>query len=475
MFLRKAAVVILLVALVLGGITAFFAWKNGSRYFSDPALARQNESYERLFSTNAPPAKPARFFDDISIERTNTQVTIRVPEKQLNVGYKDLQIHRADGTNRIRVDAGFVSLAAIASAYAAPKTNFDYVIEIPGSYYAPDLSPLPPAQLTNLVADWERKLEFRGRFPAGKFVFSYTNLSEVKLLDFEVFDARTRMSLTDGGSSSSSDLSKTFWFAGDIYLWHQTPVEIVVTIATGTTQVFSLPPEENAELDYDGGHLKLIAPLSEGMSGWSIRSDGRTNVAKLNRASAPSAFAPKASFLFAVWPRAAKLPVDFEFLGADGKALPGYSSSTAGQLLNVSIRAELDEVKSIRVKVHPNIHRLVFTIPELPGLPAGNRGVKNLFDVQIPFSRFANEWEVQSTIGHLIGMSMPYIPLNPTNIYYPLIYTNTTARALFRDLDGYLLNPEDSLKADPVANKVEVRPPPWNFLLTKLRRVFSGK
>src|SRR5207244_3073155 len=100
---------------------------------------------------------------------------------------------------------------------------------------------------------------------------------------------------------------------------------------------------------------------------------------------------PESSFAFFSWPKSASIPIELEFLGAGGKALESAGGGSSDQLTTAAVRARANEVKRIRLKFFPNVHRLVFTIPELPGLPEENRNMENLFDVHIPYSCFRYE------------------------------------------------------------------------------------
>jgi hypothetical protein len=126
-------------------------------------------------------------------------------------------------------------------------------------------------------------------------------------------------------------------------------------------------------------------------------------------------------------------------------------------------------VKEIRVKYYPKISRLIFRLAELPGLPEENRNVRNYFDVRVPYMRFNQPWELQNGLARLLNLSFNSLPLNPTNSYFPLIYTNATVREIFWDVDKRLANPGDELRPNPATNQIEVKRPILREFLDKLR------
>src|SRR5262245_23694857 len=138
MLLRKVAIVLLIVAVILGGITAYLIHDRDWRLFSDPATPRSNQGYEQLMAVSKPDELPEpKENPETVIEVSDTELTVREPSgpPTANPIYPPSEIHRAAGTNGIQMGAGTVSLRCIGVGYAAPKTNFDYVINVPARFY----------------------------------------------------------------------------------------------------------------------------------------------------------------------------------------------------------------------------------------------------------------------------------------------------------------------------------------------------
>jgi hypothetical protein len=472
MFLRKTAIVLVVVAVVVAGAFMFFARGSGRALFSDPAAQRTSPEYRRFTSGErssellSPPT-------NIVVERSESRVVMRIPGPmpQQPENFFATEVRRTSGTNAIQFGEGSVWLAGIGVGYAAPKTNFDYSVEVRAKLYAADLRPLAREEESAALLDWRwnGQVNAQGMFPQARFIFATTNLTEFKALSAAVFDAPTRQPLMNSYGYAAE--RNTFCYEGEIGLWHQTPLEIGVTIAIGPTETFSMEPKENAELRYPGGFLKLVAIADGGSGGFSSSSDGRTNVVSISLGS--DTRDDRASFVFLSWPTASDLPLDIELLDDAGKPLPNYGSSSGSNVLVPSVRGAADEVKEIRIKYYPKVYRIIFKLPELPGLPEENRDLKNLFDARVPYMRLQQQWSVDDALRRLTQMNifMGSLPLNPTNIYYPIIYTNRTTRDIFEDVAHHLADPQDRLKADAEKNQIEVARPPLALLLDQVKKL----
>jgi hypothetical protein len=476
MFLRKVAILLLVLAVILGGITAYLAYERDWRLFSDPAAPRSNPDYERLMAVSKTTELPEpKETPGTVIESSDTELIIREPGGLMTVTpiYPASEIYHAAGTNAIPVGTGTVSLGCIGVSYAAPRTNFDYAINIPARFYSPDLHPLSLHDLPGIFRAWQwnTNVEFRGQFPAAKFVFTRTNLSDFKFIGAQLFDARTKYNLMR--SYSRSGEQEAFWFEGEIGLWHQAPLELVLTIATGPAETYAIPPKTNETIRYPGGWLKLIGIVDGPVRGMSSLHDGKTNRVTLRKQTTPrSQFDPQCAFVFASLPGISDPPIDIDFLNEEGKIIDTRGGSYSARINLISLAEPVERVKEIRLKYYSKVARLIFQIPELPGLPVENRNLKNLFDARIPYIRFQQEWDVITGLNRLTQTGpSTFNTLNQTNTYYPLIFTNVTTRELFLDVSQLLPSQEDRLTVDPIKNTIEIAHPPLAVLLEKLRKL----
>lgn len=476
-FLRKLAIVLLIVAVVLGGIAAYFTYDRDWRLFSDPAAPRDHHEYDRLMATSNPgDLQEPKETPGTVIESSDTELTLREPGGVPNItrSYPPSEIHRAVGTNTVQLGRGAISLRCLGVGYATPRTNFEYVINVPARFYSPDLHPLQTPDLAGIFRAWEwnTNVEFRGQFPTAKFVFARSNLADFKLMAAQVCDARTKYNLTS--SSSRSGDQDEFWYETEIALWHPAPIELLLTVATGPAETFTIAPKTNELVRYPGGLLKVIGIVDAPVRGMTSLFDGKTNSVTLRKqTTARSQFDPACSFIFQSLPGISDLPIDLEFLDEEGRVIQTRGGNYSSRIILVSLAERVDRVKQIRVKYYSTVARLIFPLSELPGLPEENRNVKNLFNVHIPYTRFQSDWEMTSALSKLTQTGpFPPIALNQMITFYPLVFTNITTRDLFLDVNRRLANPEDRLTIDPEKNSIEVAHPPLAVLMKKLRKMF---
>lgn len=159
------------------------------------------------------------------------------------------------------------------------------------------------------------------------------------------------------------------------------------------------------------------------------------------------------------------MPIDFEFIDANGKTIAGLGAGSLGNFMMARAEADSEQIKEVRVKYYPNKHRLIYTIPELPGLPDQNRNIQNLFDVHIPYTYFRYEWDLQQALGKLLQMEQQHFSLTFPNGYFPTFRTNTTPRELFLEMESLLSKQDQQLVADPVKNEIRIRKHPlWSAI-----------
>ena len=326
MLLRKAALILgVILAVAAIGLAVWF-WNTQNRLYSSPIAVRTNA----LTSAASPPRQsPACPHESLFIipNRSRYQSNRRLfsggsfgsPWKTI----RTIQFRpcRCDHTPRILSNSS-VRLAYIGSASAQPRTNFEWGLQVPAAYYTPDAKPITSAasnELKKILPAYQHTLSFDGSYPASQFVFISSNIASLKTLGFAAYDARTHYGLASGYSSAS--YSNGFYFANALRIWHQAPVMIVATIATGPIQHYPIASTEGAELDYPGGRIRLLIKTEDDLGSWSSSQDGRSNVVTFKLRPHPYQQHRKTcSFVFHSWPQANSAPIDFEFLNAAGKS-----------------------------------------------------------------------------------------------------------------------------------------------------------
>lgn len=479
MLFRRASLILTIVLAIGAAGLALWFWKSENQLYSNPAAPRTNfPSWQmrRDFRASKAPTLPTNLFASITVEHATNDFQIWAPgplSMPSEADYEPLTVHHANREEPIHIDGGTVRLAFIGTGYAtSPKTNADWSFEIPATFYTPALRPVSREKTTSVIPDYEGMLGTQGDFPSARFYFTHSNLPPFKNMRFSAFDARTGVSLTQGYGYSS--LTNVFWYQPTIRLWHQTPIELVVTIATGPSQTYTLPPQTGAHLIYPGGALKLLTASPIEFGGQGSRSDGRTNHITF-RAAKPSRFhpGPNASFIFYGWPHGS-LQGELEFYNHAGEKLKPHNSGSSGNILHLRVPGHPDDIKEIRFTHFPQLHRLIFTISELPGLPEENRHVQNLFDVRIPMMHFDYEYAFQDNLAQLLQMSHSTLPLT-FSTSFPTTRTNITPRELFHELGSLFSDPDRRLTADPRKHSIEARPHPIPALIERLKKKLGIK
>lgn len=90
-----------------------------------------------------------------------------------------------------------------------------------------------------------------------------------------------------------------------------------------------------------------------------------------------------------------------------------------------------EEAKRVRVKSYRHVRRIVFSVPELAGLPVEKSSVTNLFDVKIPLVMVRDDHEMLELIGRTVQMEVVRLPPGPAlHGGFPRVYRNVTPAQL---------------------------------------------
>jgi hypothetical protein len=462
----------LLAVLMIVGWCLWVVGRRGS-WLSDPGIVRDADKLEELLrSAASPPVLNSSLLEDLEITRTNdSEVKISLPNASQPSGdpMRGHTVHQFDSDEPLVLEEGEVWLDYVGVAYGAfTGKSGDYSVSLPGRFFDGSLREIPEEAVQRRFSRWERDLDYRGQFPRARFGLKTADIGKVKLLKASVFDARTFKSLCNGYSSGVQN--GVAYVETDVQLWHQAPLLLVFDIAHDPIDRTPLPPDLGTTIEHDWGMLQLVS-VNEGASISSgSRSVGNHSVITLR--FDPQDHQSETAFTFVGSPSAYPVPLDILFLDADGKQLPGAGGSSSGFTKTESTRASRSEVASLQVRQYTQSKRLVIRLPELPGLPEENRGVKNLFDVRIPHCRVRREYELRALVGDLVQMDVTSPSTrSPSPLVFPRSYTNTTPRDLLDDWRRFLL-PGTRLKVDSQKNLIRTEPPPWRKWLDELKRFF---
>lgn len=452
---------------------AFWSGRKESQLFSDPHFIRRNAGYDSLFAREKPvQEEPPHLFEGVRVVTNADSLEVRYPA--LGNGPENPvanELVRANAVQTASLGGNRLSLQVLGIAYPDQpvKTNFDYAVEMEGAWFSSGLKPIPSKEVTKIVADgWMRRLQFRGAFPEVKFLFKCDHPEEIKFMEQSVFNSETHQQLTTGSSSWRS--REQFSFESSIGLWYSAPVEVVLTVAQGPVQTNKLELREGAELSLPAGRLRLAAVIEHNAASWSSSSGGPTNTVRLSFDGREKE--PQTTCVFLAWPTGGAVPIDIEFIGQDGGTLPGGNGGGgSGNAVITSTRAARGGIREIRVKYYPNIKRVFFHLPEIPGLPERNRHVASLFDVRIPYLRLRYEHEYASVLGQLLGMDVKAFGYSIPPGTMPVTYTNATPRDILKDFERFL-PPNRKLYVNSTSQSIEVRDPPLIELWKKIKKMF---
>ncbi len=408
-------------------------------------------------------------FKSTSVEKTKTNLTVKYQagaEPPWHTFHGSLSSHKADNTGTIHIGDGSIRLEYIGVATERTPEVQPRVpsigIGIHPKYFTPDLKSVDPNESILRFEPYRREL-YPQRWPAARFVFSCTSLTNFVTRRFDAFDARTHYPFSTR-NYKQGPFRNTIRFDTPLRLWHQTPIELLVTLAMGPAQIYPMPVAEGAELIFPGGALKLLA-IAEGRLEIQHQFDPlapTTPPNKVTLAKAESSVGEPAylSLIFYAWPNEGLLPWEIEFIDDTGNVQSaGYNAGSGPILVKAIHCSSLDNLKRIQVRRYPALHTLSFTIPELPGLPEQNRNLQNLFDVHVPYLEMQSPLFLKLHLADLVQMQVRNTSLNPKVYRDPSFQktrTNTTARALFDELAASL--PEHhTLIADPDRNEIHAR------------------
>ena len=440
-----------------------------SRWFSDPAQPRKPGAYTKVVRPpQAWPALDKTILDSLQATTNAEGIEFRYqPPSQADLEPPNLVLERVAAGSALRVGAGSLSLEMIGIVYtnSPPPEPDAYGTSLPIQLFRVDGQVLTAAELSALGTEvGYAKLDYHWQFPEVRFLFASSNTAPMKVLGLHLFDARTQREIGGGSYSHNEAGAHHYSVELEARLWHQAPVEFVLDVAHGPLETFALAPVVGQSLMFGERELRLLAIVDGGTLGMSWSSmGGPRSLTTAKCRSNPAQIGKETSFIFALLPNASSIPLSFEAIDSAGKPVPSAGSSSSGILLSVQFRAGLNQIKQLRLTHFPHLKRGVFSVPFIPGMPGQNRPIRNLFDVQVPFSRISSEYEFERLLSGLLQTDLtkqgnPVFPVG----YFPRIVRDVTARDLLVEyLDHF---PRQfgmrmvTVKVNPQTQGVEIAP-----------------
>ena len=476
----------------LGCLVLFVAsislFSGAARWMSDPAAVRPptarpsgappwGDYSATLAESPSVASVDPRSFDSFSVTTNESDVTIVSPTAlQPRDEVSGYTVHRVGPDQRFAINDGAIELKYVGVAYAVspPGSESNSSLKLPGRFFrARSLEPLAGEEFEREIPDdRHRQLQFHGRFPAVQLSFALKRLDEFQFLSIAAYDARTKRSILVGGYSGDRRNDSESHFNVDLRVWHQTPVEVVLTVAHGPLEVFSIESKVGETIRHARGEMRLIAVTEGKVTGGSGTGSGGTNIAQVHLNRPPGQL--WTAYVFASLTPARFLPLGFEFFDTAGHRIPSEGGmGMGGQIRVASLAAGADAVSQIQTRLYRHIKRLVFRLPQIPGLPPENRQVQNLFDVRIPYARVRADYDLWNLLEDTLQMKITRGASRPSP-YFPHSYTNVTTADLLHEYRKHATT-NQMIRVDSASHQIEIKPHPLVELWLRAQKFVTRK
>ncbi|MCB1126522.1 MAG: hypothetical protein KDM81_08510 [Verrucomicrobiae bacterium] len=466
-----------LVAGIAGGVLllqrAPVAW------VSDPAAIRPWSERSELLNPvrSVPPTINSNLLQSLTII-TNETGTLRITHDEPDRNEHEhlaWQVVEADDSQHADLGAGGLTLEYVGVAYGPPDQGRDdgYSLRLDAHFFRPDGTPFEAEDYQRCeLDDWDRKLRYRDGIPAVEIGLKLEGVDGYEFMGLKAFDARTHAPIQGGGFSHGGSRDR-YAIETSLAVWHPAPIELVLDLAVGPPEVFEFPAKPGAFQGFPGGAIALAAGIDGDERSWSSSSDGKQTTVTVRFEE--NERQPQCSLIFLCFPAAHPAPFEFELLNEQEEVLPSAGGGSSSAMAIKSARAKLSEVATVRLLYYPNQRRVLFRLPALPGLPAENANVANLFDLHVPYVAIRYEHDLQEWVQDVLQLkidasSRPNFPPGT----FPMAFTNTTAADLFQVWMDH--QPQGMIaRVNAETQTLEVRKSGAMALLERLREWFAGK
>ena len=464
--------ILLLAAVVTVITTVLLLALKTDPWVSDPSLVRTNflANYEQTMGPAQPPPLDTFSLTNLVLERTNNSVRITgLPQDTPDVRLLNYELVRIPLGGSFEHEGGKVELQTVGIGYGvfpARERNY-FATRIPGTFFTPDGRLLTDEERGKLIRKHSQTVDFAGQYPKLRFTFEVPEDNDTwKVVYYQLFDARTKAEIANGfswGGNRGQAYSEI-----EMQRWHNGPMELVMDYCYGPIEYIDIPAQVGEVIRYGGWELHL-AIMEKGERNGTT-SGGNYLTFRFN----PDIGKEQTVLMFLGSPWAYRLPVDFEALGHDGDPLKTDGAGSSPRYQTITIRANPEDIKTIRARVYTQVRRLVFELPDAYGLPGGNEDVANLFDVKIPYLRIQNSYDFDDTIWNLVQMreTGPTPKIGWPAKFFPREYTNVTPRELLMEYSRLATNGPSHVVVDTQANEIHWEEELSNRMIDWLNKIF---
>jgi len=405
----------------------------------------------------------------VTVTTNQGKVRVEYPYASPNsVEVLGFTLHQVQAGETAQIGGTTLRLKRIGHAWRPPATNnnYGYQSNVPATFYRPDLQLMTEAEVIGELPDrWSRDVDCRDNLPSYRFDLEIQG-DPWKVLNVELYDARTHVSLTSGGSYQ--EIKHGYKYSTSPYLWHEAPVELIVDVGTGPLEEEEIPVQVGASFTIASCRYQLLHGADDAnLSSYGSGSSGKKVHVEFHSSSGGQPQRRKECLLIF---HATQYPVhnafEIEYLDSNGKKLETAGGSSGGGQIIQNVRAQLADIHKIRVRKYRTGHRVIIHLPRLPGLPPENRQVDNLFLVRVPILKFSRQYEQEEYLRRMTQLGLPYIPYtNTAAMIYPRWLTNATTLQVLDDY-AHMMGVQGQLYVNQETLQIENGQRPW---LMKLR------
>ena len=430
--LLSAAVI---VAILLVSTILYLTIDGSFFWYCNPSAIRGSGAdawHKAITPTGTVLKRQENFFDDFVVSSDDNYYRVESHYKNAQEDPFPFELNEMTHSDTLEIGTGTLEFSALGISYLSGNEINNDEIEV--HFFDKDFHPILESDFRkeNIYPTTQDCMIFQNNpYPFIHFKFCYENIDDIKVHSIQVFDRNTRKALNSGYGTSSG--KKYCYFESNVQLWHNTPVDLVIEFSVGPFKIYDFlpkPGEGFKEGDFECRLVDVFESIKPGYD--SCSTTEKMKIFKFPKATTDDT---GICFFFACYPSAPKMPVKFEFLDADGNELTGHSGGSTDSYVHSEKfrRHSLEDVALIRAKYLTKRYRIVVHLPYIPGLPEQNKSINNLFDVCVPYAKFAKQYDLERFLEQTLQLSdcvtSGPVPANSIkNIPFPLEFENVTVR-----------------------------------------------
>lgn len=462
----------------------FVGSKTGSDLESSPTAVRPwaQDHYQKLTTPVRSPGKPtdpqymARHGGSSPSTNPNFKLKFEIhpPATEYVADYEVVEFDAAEGFTA-KSGSGSIHWLA-AKPYDLPPddgSGTDTSILDP---FHPDGSPMSQSETTTMEIT-KRDLEAWGlelNDELGTAMKWHLVLAGFENPEYKfrgIFDASTHVSLDRGGYTQPENGGRRI--NTSLGVVHDAPLLVVIDLAHGETQDFTIPVAKGAILSRPEFSLEVIDVLAGTIahSSYEPIKSGKAIMVECGISTSPGP-ANTFSVICQISPPSMTNAVSVDAIDAAGNVIENRGRAMEDVAPASRFAASLATATSLRVRYRPHQTRLLLKLKSVPGVTGSNLSPGNLFDVQLPQVTFRNSFSMRRFIS--TGSQLKDITgswSGDTTPVFPLTLTKVSPRDV---AERYLsLDPGRRIIVVQAAMTIEFEPPKKTTLIDKVIKWFK--